>query len=223
MTSVSGKVSLEFWRLAHVLTGENVCRRTIVKDPKCITARCALVPESDCETRRHRTERARASEGGASRTDTVDTGRLYHGSHVDERHRHRYEVNPKKVPELSKTGLKFVGMDETGERMEIVELDSAAHPFYVAAQVCFSPCWLPCGCVPCWCVCGRHAARISICAQVNTFCYKSQLRPCSPQKMTCTCTHTRTHSSIQSSSRESCARHRSSWGCCKRRRVRCLL
>ena len=41
-----------------------------------------------------------------------DAARLYNGSNVDERHRHRYEVNPKKVPELSKTGLKFVGMDE---------------------------------------------------------------------------------------------------------------
>ena len=62
------------------------------------------------------------------------TAKLYNGSNVDERHRHRYEVNPKMVPELRKTGLKFVGMDETGQRMEIVELDPAAHPFYVAAQ-----------------------------------------------------------------------------------------
>eukprot|EP00277_Geminigera_cryophila_P022033 CAMPEP_0179485316 /NCGR_PEP_ID=MMETSP0799-20121207/61969_1 /TAXON_ID=46947 /ORGANISM="Geminigera cryophila, Strain CCMP2564" /LENGTH=273 /DNA_ID=CAMNT_0021299651 /DNA_START=1 /DNA_END=818 /DNA_ORIENTATION=+ len=66
--------------------------------------------------------------------DKCITAKLYQGSHVDERHRHRYEVNPKKVAELSKTGLKFVGMDETGQRMEIVELDAAVHPFYVAAQ-----------------------------------------------------------------------------------------
>lgn len=66
--------------------------------------------------------------------DKCLTKMLYHGSHVDERHRHRYEVNPKMVPELSKTGLKFVGMDETGQRMEIVELDPTVHPFYVAAQ-----------------------------------------------------------------------------------------
>jgi len=98
----------------------------------------------------------------------VDTGRLYHGSHVDERHRHRYEVNPKKVPELSKTGLKFVGMDETGERMEIVELDSAAHPFYVAAQVCFSPFWPPCGCVPGVCAAGMPLEMQSVRRQIDS-------------------------------------------------------
>lgn len=41
---------------------------------------------------------------------------------VEERHRHRYEVNPKLVEELEAAGLSFVGRDETGERMEITEL-----------------------------------------------------------------------------------------------------
>jgi len=51
---------------------------------------------------------------------------------VEERHRHRYEVNPKYVPEFEAAGLKFVGQDVAGERMEIVEL--AGHPFYCAVQ-----------------------------------------------------------------------------------------
>lgn len=51
---------------------------------------------------------------------------------VDERHRHRYEVNPKYVAELESKGLKFVGHDSEKERMEIMELDN--HPFYVATQ-----------------------------------------------------------------------------------------
>ena len=51
---------------------------------------------------------------------------------VAERHRHRYEVNPEMVDELEQKGLKFVGKDETGTRMEICEL--AKHPFYVACQ-----------------------------------------------------------------------------------------
>jgi len=51
---------------------------------------------------------------------------------VDERHRHRYEVNPKYVPEFESAGLKFVGQDVSGERMEMVEL--AGHPFYCAVQ-----------------------------------------------------------------------------------------
>ncbi|XP_071740777.1 uncharacterized protein [Rutidosis leptorrhynchoides] len=51
---------------------------------------------------------------------------------IDERHRHRYEVNPDMVPQLEKAGLSFTGKDETGQRMEIVELHS--HPYYVGAQ-----------------------------------------------------------------------------------------
>ncbi|CAG8501427.1 10733_t:CDS:10 [Acaulospora colombiana] len=41
---------------------------------------------------------------------------------VLERHRHRYEVNPKFVPTFEANGLRFVGRDETGQRMEIMEL-----------------------------------------------------------------------------------------------------
>ena len=51
------------------------------------------------------------------------TERLYGDvDHVEERHRHRYEVNPKLVAEIEAAGLSFVGRDETGERMEITEL-----------------------------------------------------------------------------------------------------
>ena len=59
---------------------------------------------------------------------------------VDERHRHRYEVNPDIVPELEAAGLRFVGKDETGQRMEVLELgeggrkEGEGHPFFVAAQ-----------------------------------------------------------------------------------------
>eukprot|EP00878_Enallax_costatus_P014560 GHUV01015231.1.p1 GENE.GHUV01015231.1~~GHUV01015231.1.p1 ORF type:complete len:554 (+),score=149.49 GHUV01015231.1:128-1789(+) len=66
------------------------------------------------------------------------TAKLYQKEqYVDERHRHRYEVNPQMVPQLEAAGLLFVGKDETGERMEIVELQDnpSDHPFYVAAQV----------------------------------------------------------------------------------------
>ncbi|KAL5791907.1 hypothetical protein ACOSP7_000501 [Xanthoceras sorbifolium] len=52
--------------------------------------------------------------------------------YVDERHRHRYEVNPEVIGVLEEAGLKFVGRDETGKRMEVLELPS--HPFYVGVQ-----------------------------------------------------------------------------------------
>lgn len=51
---------------------------------------------------------------------------------VDERHRHRYEINPKYVEQLEAKGLRFVGTDEEKTRMEVVELDN--HPYYVGVQ-----------------------------------------------------------------------------------------
>ncbi|KAH9703502.1 CTP synthase [Citrus sinensis] len=58
--------------------------------------------------------------------------RYRNAEYVDERHRHRYEVNPEVIGVLEEAGLKFVGKDETGKRMEILELPS--HPFYVGVQ-----------------------------------------------------------------------------------------
>uniref|UniRef100_T1IUB3 CTP synthase n=1 Tax=Strigamia maritima TaxID=126957 RepID=T1IUB3_STRMM len=52
--------------------------------------------------------------------------------HVAERHRHRYEVNPTMIDDFESAGLKFVGKDSEGERMEIMELDD--HPYFVAVQ-----------------------------------------------------------------------------------------
>ena len=59
--------------------------------------------------------------------------RLYGGMQsVDERHRHRYEVNPELIERLEAAGLTFVGKDETGQRCEILELPD--HPYFVAVQ-----------------------------------------------------------------------------------------
>ncbi|KAM0858712.1 hypothetical protein ACQ4PT_032689 [Festuca glaucescens] len=56
-------------------------------------------------------------------------GNVYY---VDERHRHRYEVNPDMVPEFEIAGLQFVGKDESGRRMEIIEIPN--HQYFVGAQ-----------------------------------------------------------------------------------------
>lgn len=61
------------------------------------------------------------------------SAKLYaNANYVDERHRHRYEVNPDMVSEFEKAGLSFVGRDESGRRMEIIELP--AHRFFVGTQ-----------------------------------------------------------------------------------------
>lgn len=51
---------------------------------------------------------------------------------INERHRHRYEVNPDYIDRLHDAGLEFIGKDDKGERMEIVELKE--HPYYVGVQ-----------------------------------------------------------------------------------------
>lgn len=51
---------------------------------------------------------------------------------VDERHRHRYEVNPKYIPRLEEAGLKFVGYGDEMKRAEIAEL--AGHSYFVCCQ-----------------------------------------------------------------------------------------
>lgn len=61
------------------------------------------------------------------------TAKLYKkADYVDERHRHRYEVNPDMVEKLEQAGLMFVGKDETYRRMEILELQG--HPYFVGVQ-----------------------------------------------------------------------------------------
>ncbi|MBT3356823.1 MAG: CTP synthase (glutamine hydrolyzing) [Euryarchaeota archaeon] len=65
--------------------------------------------------------------------DDCKIRRLYGGAdHVDERHRHRYEVNPELIEQIEAAGLVYVGKDETGQRCEIMELEG--HPYYVGTQ-----------------------------------------------------------------------------------------
>ncbi|GAB5365444.1 hypothetical protein AAMO2058_001058500 [Amorphochlora amoebiformis] len=59
--------------------------------------------------------------------------RLYQSSHVNERHRHRYEVNPDYVPKLEAKGLRFTGKSVDGKRMEITELKDDNH-FFIGVQ-----------------------------------------------------------------------------------------
>ncbi|XP_006463493.1 hypothetical protein AGABI2DRAFT_225328 [Agaricus bisporus var. bisporus H97] len=59
--------------------------------------------------------------------------KLYGGvGKIWERHRHRYEVNPQFVDQLQQSGLSFVGKDEKGERMQVLELKD--HPYFVGLQ-----------------------------------------------------------------------------------------
>jgi CTP synthase len=52
--------------------------------------------------------------------------KLYGGAEkIWERHRHRYEVNPDYIEKLTASGMTFIGRDERGERMQILELQGS--------------------------------------------------------------------------------------------------
>jgi CTP synthase len=53
---------------------------------------------------------------------------------IEERHRHRYEVNPEYIERLEKAGLIFSGKSPNGVLMEIAELPKDKHPFFLATQ-----------------------------------------------------------------------------------------
>jgi len=58
----------------------------------------------------------------------------YKESSVQERHRHRYEVNNAYVPQLEAAGIVFSGTSPDGSLMEIMELPQTDHPFFVGVQ-----------------------------------------------------------------------------------------
>ena len=53
---------------------------------------------------------------------------------VNERHRHRYEVNNDYREQILKTGLKFSGLSPDKHLVEFVELPLDLHPYYVGTQ-----------------------------------------------------------------------------------------
>ncbi len=57
---------------------------------------------------------------------------IYGKGRIQERHRHRYEVNINYKPMLEKAGLRFSGMSPDGELPEIVEIPD--HPWFVGVQ-----------------------------------------------------------------------------------------
>lgn len=57
---------------------------------------------------------------------------IYNQSDVIERHRHRYEVNQKFLPEIEKGGVVISGTSPNGQLVEFVE--APKHTFFVATQ-----------------------------------------------------------------------------------------
>ena len=60
--------------------------------------------------------------------------RVYGSALVEERHRHRYEVNNEYREQLEAVGLSFSGTSPDGRLVEYVELPTDVHPYYIGTQ-----------------------------------------------------------------------------------------
>lgn len=70
---------------------------------------------------------AKLAEGSLAR-------QLYGMAKVDERHRHRYEVNNSYRDQLEKIGMVFSGLSPDGRLVEYAELPADVHPFFIGTQ-----------------------------------------------------------------------------------------
>jgi len=89
----------------------------------------------------HKVERkADDDKGGTMRLGSYDAvltegsrvAEIYGSTHIEERHRHRYEVDTKYLKQLEELGLKFTGMSPDGRLPEIVEWQD--HPWFIGVQ-----------------------------------------------------------------------------------------
>jgi len=66
--------------------------------------------------------------------DNTIAREAYGAADIEERHRHRYEVNPAYIAKLTDAGLVFSGTSPDGTLMEIAELPKEKHPFMLGTQ-----------------------------------------------------------------------------------------
>ena len=59
---------------------------------------------------------------------------VYGSDLIEERHRHRYEVNNTYRQQIADAGLSFSGTSPDGQLVEFVELPTSVHPYYIATQ-----------------------------------------------------------------------------------------
>ncbi len=64
--------------------------------------------------------------------DNTNAHKIYRRAVISKRHRHRYEINKKYIPEFEKNGLIFSAESDGGKRMEMLEIPS--HKFYLGVQ-----------------------------------------------------------------------------------------
>jgi CTP synthase len=126
-------------QLAVVEYGRNILgltqAHTVEVNPKTPVPIIDILPEQK--------ERLRQKDyGGSMRLGSYkaklqkgsQAAKYYGTTKINERHRHRYEVNPEYLTELRKGGLVVSGTSPNGSLAEIIELPTKVHPFFMAVQ-----------------------------------------------------------------------------------------
>ncbi|MDP5135258.1 CTP synthase [Rheinheimera baltica] len=91
--------------------------------------------DGSVETRTDKSDLGGTMRLGSQNCNLVDNTKareIYGKAVIQERHRHRYEVNNNLRPQLEEAGLVVSGLSADNQLVEMIEIPS--HPFYVAGQ-----------------------------------------------------------------------------------------
>ncbi|NBI41682.1 CTP synthase (glutamine hydrolyzing) [[Haemophilus] felis] len=91
--------------------------------------------EGNIETRSDSSDLGGTMRLGAQQCHLLEDSKareLYGSATIEERHRHRYEVNNVLRPQIEKAGLKITGLSADKKLVEIIEVPN--HPWFVACQ-----------------------------------------------------------------------------------------
>ena len=91
--------------------------------------------EGNVETRTDQSDLGGTMRLGAQQCHLVAGSlahKLYASDTIEERHRHRYEVNNNLLPLIEKAGLKITGLSADKKLIEIIEVPN--HPWFIACQ-----------------------------------------------------------------------------------------
>ncbi|MGC7589267.1 glutamine hydrolyzing CTP synthase [Bisgaard Taxon 46] len=91
--------------------------------------------EGNIETRTDKSDLGGTMRLGAQQCHLIEGSKareLYGAETIEERHRHRYEVNNVLRPQVEKAGLKITGLSADKKLVEIIEVPN--HPWFVACQ-----------------------------------------------------------------------------------------
>jgi len=122
--------------MAVIEYARNVCNlknaNTTEIDPKTPFPVIDILPEQKKVDKMGATMRLGAQEAKVKEGTLVHS--LYKTTKVFERHRHRYEVNPKYKKILEKNGLVLSATSPDGRLVEFIELPQDKHKYFIATQ-----------------------------------------------------------------------------------------